>query len=585
VGGRFDKAALIRLQGAVEQSYRDLEVHRRHRVERVKAFAGPDYGDNGYSHSEPINLLQMASLIYKRKLAAKAPKAMVDTKYAEMKPAAASFGGALNQKIEDMRLELVIQDATMEALLGYGIVKIGLEQDGVIEIDGETFERGSLFVAPVSLDDWVQDMRAKRWEDIGFCGERHPVPLDIIREAYGDDVVDKVGQGETKPVGGEERASDMSQENTISDPFIPVAWLWDIWIPSLNLIVTYADDHREEALEVREWTGPKGGPYETIRFIGVPDNAIPLPPAAAQMDLNDIVNNTFRKLQKQAERQKQVGLVRTGNEEDGKRIIDAIDGEVIRSDDPQSYTQASFGGPSQENVGWMMLGKDLFSWISGNLDALGGLSPVSDTVGQEQLITEAVSEIVGNMQDEIRGFVQRIIHQIAFYVWNDPFMEIPYVKTVPGVPGLQIPGVFTWQDRQGSLMDYAITIVPYSMEASSPAKVLQTIGKFMAEFYGPLMPVFQQQNYTLNIGGLVDLYAEHTNTPSLRDLFVVAGQDRSDAGALEEMMKQPTQTTRRYERVNRPGATQQGKDQALIRQMFGETLQPAESAQIGRASS
>lgn len=588
MGSRFDVNSLARLKESVEQSYRDLRPHRENRVERIKRFAGPDYGDKGYEHAEPLNLLQMATMIYTRKLAAKAPRVMVETTYVEIKPGAASFEGALNQKIKDIGLESVLKETTVEALLGYGIVKVGLERGGgVFEIEGETFEQGKIFVKPVSLDDWVQDMGANRWEDVEFCGNRYPVPLDEVRARYGDVAAEHLGPGDkSKPTDmmGGERADDLSRTNTLTAPFYPMVWLWDIWVRRLGVVLTYAADGLE-VLEEVAWTGPEEGPYLSMSFIHVPDNAVPLPPAASQMDMNDVANQTFRKLTQQAARQKTIGMFQTGNEEDGRRVTEAPDGEMVRMDNPQGVAQVSFGGPSQENMGWMAYVKDLFSWSAGNLDALGGLSPVSDTVGQEKLITEAVSEIVANMQDEARSFAEKIIRSIAFYVWNDPFIEIPYVKTVPGVPGLQIPGVFTWADRQGSFMDYVISIDPYSMEPSSPAKVLQAIRQFIGEFYGPLAQVFQQQNYVLNVGELVDLFAKHTNTPALRDLFVVAGQDRSDMAALEEKMKQPAQTTRRYERVNRPGATQQGKDQAFARQMFGEKLQPAEVAQIGRASS
>ena len=40
----------------------------------------------------------------------------------------------------------------------------------------------------------------------------------------------------------------------------------------------------------------------------------------------------------------------------------------------------------------------------------------------------------------------------------------------------------------------------------------------------------------------------------------------------------PPVTTRRYERINRPGATRQGKDAAMISTLLGARVQPKETA-------
>ena len=50
----------------------------------------------------------------------------------------------------------------------------------------------------------------------------------------------------------------------------------------------------------------------------------------------------------------------------------------------------------------------------------------------------------------------------------------------------------------------------------------------------------------------------------------------------EKKVAKPAQTTRTYERVNRGGATRQGKDMAMMQTLFGGNPQPKEQAMMTR---
>ena len=67
-------------------------------------------------------------------------------------------------------------------MFSIGIVKQGLASGAVGEIMGFTHNVGQPFADVVSLDDWVHDMTAKRWEQVGYAGNRYRIPLDEARE-------------------------------------------------------------------------------------------------------------------------------------------------------------------------------------------------------------------------------------------------------------------------------------------------------------------------------------------------------------------------------------------------------------------
>lgn len=57
------------------------------------------------------------------------------------------------------------------------------------------------------------------------------------------------------------------------------------------------------------------------------------------------------------------------------------------------------------------------------------------------------------------------------------------------------------------------------------------------------------------------------------------GQDQQEVNAAN----QPLQTTRRYERVSRPGATRRGAEAALTQTLLGGGAQESEMDTIGRS--
>ena len=127
---------LKRLREAIDYSRRKLMPFRQQRYEAIRQYVGFHYSDDGTSDRIPVNLLELAVNIYTQQMAARAPKALVQTRFAELKPMAANFELALNHLIKEIRLGQTIRLAVIDALFSLGIIKSGLERRASVEIDG-----------------------------------------------------------------------------------------------------------------------------------------------------------------------------------------------------------------------------------------------------------------------------------------------------------------------------------------------------------------------------------------------------------------------------------------------------------------
>lgn len=70
-----------KLDESVKWSLRKLEKFRETTTKAVKQYVGSHYGEGGANRKVPVNLLELATTIYVRLLAARAPKCVVGTHF------------------------------------------------------------------------------------------------------------------------------------------------------------------------------------------------------------------------------------------------------------------------------------------------------------------------------------------------------------------------------------------------------------------------------------------------------------------------------------------------------------------------
>lgn len=566
-----------RLQDAVDWSRRQLEVPRRARVDAVKQFVGGHYARGGAEKLVPVNLLELAVTIYLRHLAARAPRVMVTSRVDELKPFARNMELALNQIPDEIGLEATFRRAVLEALFGgVGVVKVGIASGGDT-VQGH--DVGRTFVDLVSLDDYFLDMAAKSREAIQFEGNDYWLDVESAR-AMGDGAGLEPDEHTVHGEDGEPRAEGVGRD-TGADLLREKVWLRDVWVPSEQCLITYAVKTRKVIREV-PWDGPESGPYHSLSFTDVPGNLLPLAPVSLWLDMHELANVLFRKLAKQAIAKKTVAAFAGGNDESVEALKRAADGEGIKytGQDPK---QIQVGGIDAPTLAFFLQNRDLFNYLGGNLDTLGGLAPSAETASQDRLLNEAAGARMASMKGAVVSFARGVWKALAWYEWTDPVRVRAIAKPIPGTD-MVLRREWSAETREGDFLDFNLDVDPYSMEDDTPATKVQKLLAVLERVVFPAMPLIQAAGGQLDSRRLMELLARYEGLDELRELIrfgePIEG-DPSSGGSGAPSFK-PAHTKRTYERVNRPGATRSGKDDVMSRLLMGGGVQQSEAASLSR---
>jgi hypothetical protein len=298
--------------------------------------------------------------------------------------------------------------------------------------------------------------------------------------------------------------------------------------------------------------------------------------------LDSLSNKLFRKLGRQAERQKTLTAASGSNKKDGQRVKQGNDGDMIYVDNPDKIKDVKTGGIDPQNHAFFLSTKEMFTYLAGNLDLLGGLGPQSDTVGQDSLLTAGASQRIQRMQKRVYAWAKTICEALCFYLFNDPAIEIPIVKRAPGFDDIEVMSYFGPQDRNESdFIQYNINIEPHSMQHMTPEQKTQSLMTIMERVFIPLAPFMAQQGVGINFKEYADIMSDLTNLPELKSIIISQNtQEQQPVG--QPPQKMAANTTRTNIRVNRPGATGPGKETIMKQALMGGNPQASEKAAIMR---
>tara|TARA_R100000458_G_scaffold31319_1_gene28725 strand:+ start:1289 stop:3094 length:1806 start_codon:yes stop_codon:yes gene_type:complete len=595
---RMDSDKIGRLARAVEYSRRKMQPFREKRLEAIRQYVGSNYGEYGPSDRVPVNLMEMALSIYKRQVAARSPQVLVTSDNPAASAVADNFELSLNLLLKEIGFEETLHRWVVDAMFAMGIIKCGISPDASSEIMGFTHDTGQPFADNVDLEDFVFDVAAKRWDQIQFCGNRYCLPYEAVMDLkiFGKnaDIKPNSYLGNTNE-GGDERVTSLTNQGQSygDESYMDMIELWDMWLPYEQVLVTIpaAPDggfDSNEHFRVIEWTGPEEGPYYRLGFGEVPGNVLPTSPAMQLIDLHDLSNRVFRKLGRQAERQKTLTVVQSGAEEDGRRVGMADDGDIIRADRPESTREMSYGGVDQNSLAFMVQLRQMFSYLGGNLDTMGGLGRAADTVGQEKLISQSASTKISDMQAAVSSAVTQVVTALAKYLYHDPVASPRIYKKIPNTE-ITVKADFGPEMREIDFIDYEIDIAPYSMQSRSPAERVQTVSQTVANFILPMAQNLQNMGLTLDMPEFINIVAKYSNTPELQDIvraMTPAEEDRIKEasemmGATKAGSVNPAQTTRKYVRENvAAGMSGTARDDAMTRMLMGAGNQQSEAEQM-----
>ena len=567
-----------KLRTAMEVSRRSLRRFRTNRTEMVRQYVGRHWSEEGSHHIVPYNLIALYISIMQRHLVPQNPRVMMSTFNIEGKPAVTAAESWANRHIEKIYFAETLERLVLDAMFSIGIAKVCLLQPTDSAVEQFKIQSGEVGIRRIDLDDFAYDMNAKEFSHARWIGHRYRAPLRAVKE---DQTFNKQRKDlQATPDlyhnrDGDERISSLGRQYYGSDQNEYDEWvdLWEIYFPAENVVVTLVGDEQqdfEKPLREQEWIGPPCGPYHFLTYGTVPGNAMPKAPIQDLFDFHLFINRTYRKLMRQADRTKKNTLVTRTATEDGKRVVEANDGDAIPCDDPSKINEITQGGIDNLLLQMGIHGADLFSKMAGNLDMMGGLGPQSPTASQDKMLFQSASMSIEVKQAQTTSFAARVLKSMAWFWWNDPFsvMRTPY--SLPGLPEYAIERKIVPEQRQVVPFDELdIKIDPYSMQHISPGERAQGLIKMVMQIVLPAMPILQQSGGDLNMSVLLNKLAKYLDMPDLPEILGIAEPQQAQAQTQKTMPAMPKDEERTTYRETRPTRTSQGDHQNMMNSLMG----------------
>lgn len=581
--------SVARLCEAMHSDRKVLEYTRRQRTRAIRQFAGPSWSEATSDVERPANLIDLYVRVMLRNLVAKNPRVMLSTFDRGLKPAVKVMEEWSNCQIEKMELAGILQRAVIDALFCYGTIKVGLAAPADSGKSAWSVPAGSPFAEVVDPDDHVYDTHARRHEEVSYEGHRMRVPLAYVKDS---DLYDRKArrkleatQDERYNQDGDEKARHLSQgDYSFTDEFEDMVDLWEVYLPRTRRILTLAGDqggvptgNRDSILSETEWVGPDCGPFHWLVYTTVPGNITPKGPIQDLTYLDESFNHVWRKLIRQAARQKTIGVAKGGADQDGNRVVNASDGEFYNFDAPDLLKEFSFGGPSPANFAITQPLQQLFDFMAGGMSLLGGMAPSSKTASQDKMLNENAGRTVADMQEVTITFTARVLRALGWYWWNDPARVMEASYSPAGLPEYSVTRKLypdTPLNRQLERMVRSVPfekldlkVDPYSMQFSTPQTRAAKLKQILIEEIAPLMGLLQQQGIVFDLSAYLEKRGKYEDMPDLSEIVSIAeppgelaAKQAQSQGGEEPGM--PANTTREYVRRSVGGGSAgQGENQ------------------------
>jgi hypothetical protein len=521
------------LNDARASSWRALDPWRKNLRKAVKHHVGNRWSENGADRPNYLNLTGTYISVVGRSLVPKDPRLMLGTFNREAKPLVTAMEGWANRQIERLYVGETLQRTVTQAQFVMGITKVALGDPVIASLSGYSQVAGDPFLEDICFDDWVHDTHAPKLRQCRFMGHRFRAPYEVVKESplFPKSMRKKVEPKEDNPydIDGGTKLRQMGAGDSMSEgEFEPHVDMWEIYLPGYKKVLWLMDGF-DEPFRVFEWVGPECGPYHFLGFGDVIGNAMPLAPIQSLIDLSELTNALFRKLGRQALRQKTLMAV-TGQDSDAERVTGADDGQGIKVDRPDGMKELNFGGPNQQNWAMAQTFYNLFNVLGGGLETLGGTAAQTNTVGQEQLLQQGASQTVAGMAEKTRLHVLSAFKSLCWFWWNHPESEMRSVFRLPGPLDLAVPQKVTAAQRHMVPFDQLeIDVDPYSMVPDTPQSRIAALDETIMQL-APMLPVMAQQGIMLNFSEWLKLKAKYRNMPDLQQILSYGATPTQEPG-------------------------------------------------------
>lgn len=528
-----DSAQIGRLYDAFYASRSRMSVFQENRFAALQQYVGRHFSENGTPEKMPLPMIQQYVDIYSRLLVPQDPMVWVTTRFDGLKAQAANMEVYMNERCKEMRVGEKFRRWIKDAFFCMGILIIGIEAAESFQWDGQTYYYGEPLIDNVDFDDYLVDMAANRWSAIEYEGHLYSVPLEAARNDPELDGRDQNGELRREQLrsgymptmneSGADRARmiELDYNRMNEQDFRDKVWLWQIFMHREQKLVTVeyvpGQGFTGMPLRVRDWHGPRSGPYKRLWFNDIPGMLMPMPPVAARMDMHELANTIMVKLGRDAVNHKSVLLVDKGAAKDARKVMSAKAGEVVAVDNPEDFTEVKFRGIDQTQLAFLMQVYSMYSRDAGNLETVGGLSTQAATATQEKLLAEQAGTQTKDMQATTIARIREVYEDLGWYYWTEPLRDYQGERRIDGVE-VPLPFTIRPEDRDGNVYKLNFSVNLYSFVAKTPVEELAQLDQFVQQIILPLMPLIQQQGGVFKTEEYLRVRAKLSNSPYMNNL-------------------------------------------------------------------
>jgi len=571
------KESRDRLHRAIKTSRDALEANWRwSRTEMIQAFVGSMYSPYGAEYTTYVNRLNQTQKIYQMALAFNNPQVKVNSFDSKLWPFCRKFEVNINKVLANIDFKTTFQLGLADAFFLMGIFWVRMADAGLCEIVSNVWvDFGKPWIDRVSFDDVILDLAMKDMRQMRFCGARYRCSYDAVmrRDDFDKRVKDKLTPtSKFSYESGSKYAEQIANGTMVDDDDLqPMIWLEDVFLPkgdgARGQICTFqADQEDARPLKVLDEDAGPMGPFEFLTLGFVPDNIMPSSPAQNLYGLHLLGNRLYRKLAEQALRQKNTVGYAPGGEDDASRGLNAKDGEFFKVRDPKNMQPISFPGVDGNTNAFFLASGELYNTAAGNERAIAGLGSETDTVGQEKMIEQHASGMIGYMKGRVNDCAGNLSRKIGALMWDDEALTIESSMEAEHT-GYHVDSSWRPGEREGIKNFYDFSVEPNSMGFQPPEAKLQKVMGYL-QAVGTIFPLVQAG--LLDLQELTKLVSEYQNVPELQRVFKFVSQQMngSGGGADQHAATKAPVTSREVTRNNRSTGPQGAGMAAVLGQMM-----------------
>lgn len=577
-----------RLAKSVTHNYTALSSYRKSVRSYIKDFAGTLYGGTSAAseHFElpdkdilPVSYQATEALVVS--IASSRPRAIVRSQVPRFGGFSDHVKRALDFYSQKLDLGRTLSEVALDASFGLGVVKVHMKEGKAVELEpDEWMTPGEPYIERISSDDLVFQVAAKGLRHVSFVGNKYEVDRDkvLADDRYDEATLEKLrglGPDKTGRSYRDDISGNLSQVGGGDKGLFDKLVFCDIFVPAKRMVYTFVCDHNfnvkiPEPIGRVKWEGSETGCYFFLNWGPVPNNTLPSPPAQHIKLLSELVNTVYRKLEDQAENQKDISVGPNSDGEDSSKVAGSRNGEHLELNSPHAVSQIKFPGPDQGLFAFFINAREQLSNAANNLDFKMGLGAQADTATQEGIIGQQVSRLEAGYQLRYIEFVRDVYTELARLLFYDEVTTFDFPREVGSSQTIE-----TWKPygedgaRQGEFEDFQFDIDPYSLAYKPPSQRAAELKQLFFELL-PATPQMAQQGIQPDFKSFLEEMAKLNDSPEVRKFF------RYDAPLPDPMMQQGQeqqaqggggpQEAKEYIHRNVSGGSAQGRKQEQMMQ-------------------